>query len=363
MQRELERLKEKGPELDIYDLNYKWMMDRTKERSAGKVLIKGEEVPWKQSRHGYGKQYMNGMNWHEMSVPGWMISVTNQRVLQRGMHTHKGGGRMLYVLDGRGYTVNNDVRLDWERGDLEILPVTPFENKHGHYNLDPGHDCGMFVIGYWPFMGIVAYETRQLTDSPDWKGPRNDEVYRPDDFVPEAAALKGYEVKLGRKPADLLDDLFLRRNRWRQQIANARWVVKETQQPQETNRMGIYRWYVHPAFTDVVARHILFWTHEIPPGSRSGVQKHQGGRLNYVVQGRGHSLLDDKRYDWEPGDLLMLPIKTGGVLVQHFNDGDETVRLAVCEPNWYDILGVDMAAGFEQIEDCPEYKALKKARA
>jgi len=36
-------------------------------------------------------------------------------------------------------------------------------------------------------------------------------------------------------------------------------------QPLEVNRMGAYRWYIHPSFDDVVYKAILFWTQEIPP--------------------------------------------------------------------------------------------------
>jgi len=357
MERELERLKEREPQADIYDRGLKWMMERTRLRNQGKILIKDSEVPWVQSRHGYGKQYVTGLTWDQVSAPGWLISRTSQQTIRRGKHTHRGGGRLLYVLEGRGCTINNDVRLDWEAGDLEILPVTPFENVHEHHNLEPGKPCGMLVLGYWPFMEVVAYETRQMTDSPDWKGQRNEEIYRPEDFVPPNAGVRGYDIQVDSPPATLLDDLFLRRNQWREMISRARWVIKGKDQPVEVNRMGIYRWYVHPSFTDVVGRHILFWTQEIPPGSRSGVQKHQGGRIHFVIEGRGYSILDGQRYDWEPGDLLMLPIKSGGVIVQHFNaDPERPARLACAEPNFYDILGVDMACGFEQLEDCPEFR-------
>mgnify|MGYP001559452866 CR=1 FL=1 len=37
-------------------------------------------------------------------------------------------------------------------------------------------------------------------------------------------------------------------------------------------------------------------------------------------------------------------------------DPSKPAKLAVAEPNWYDIMGVDLAAGFEQLEDAPEYK-------
>jgi len=32
------------------------------------------------------------------------------------------------------------------------------------------------------------------------------------------------------------------------------------------------------------------------------------------------------RYDWEAGDLILLPVKPGGVEHQHFSLGDEPAR-------------------------------------
>jgi gentisate 1,2-dioxygenase len=139
-------------------------------------------------------------------------------------------------------------------------------------------------------------------------------------------------------------------------MSKAKLVIEEKDRPLERNRMGLYRWYIHPAFTDVVCRHILFWTQDIPPGSRSGQQKHQGGRIHYIVEGKGYSLLNGVRYDWEEEDLLIVPIERGGTIIQHFNaDPDRPAKMAVAEPNWYDILGVDMACGLEQLENSPDY--------
>lgn len=361
MERELERVKEKEPQQDRYDNLLKWMQEQTKSRVEGKVLLRAEEIPWQQNRQGYQRSYSDPMTWAQQSVPGWVIARTDQRSVRRGKHTHRGGGRLLYALEGRGRTVNNDVNLEWETGDLEILPVTRTENVHEHFNLDPGKPCGLLVFMFWPFMEATANETRQMTDSPDWKGERKNELYRPTDFVPQSAYLSGYDIKIDGRPADLLDDLYLRRNHWREMMSKARWIVKAKDQPLETNRMGVYRWFVHPTFTDVAARQILFWTHDIPPGSRSGVQKTQGGRIHFVVEGNGYSMVEGKRYDWEKEDMIMLPIKAGGVTVQHFNsDPNSAAKLAVAEPNWYDILGMDMACGLEQLEDCPEYRQARK---
>ena len=120
--------------------------------------------------------------------------------------------------------------------------------------------------------------------------------------------------------------------------------------------MGIYRWYLHPSLADSACNIFLFWVQEIPPGSRSGKQKHQGGRMHFVIEGEGYTVIDGQKCEWKAEDLLILPIKAGGVVFQHFNsDRSRPAKLAVAEFNWYDMGGVDLACGFEQLEDSPDY--------
>ncbi len=358
MERELERLKEREPESAEYDRGLRWMMEKRRQREQGQVLMKAGEVPWTQSRMAHLKRYVGEHNWNEVAAPGWIVTRP-QEVTNTGKHTHKGGGIIVYVLEGKGRTVNNDVNLDWEAGDMEILPVARFENVHQHFNLNPGKPWGAIFIRFWPYMEAVAHETVHMQDAPGFKGPEAKDIYRPADWLTRGnASLQGYDIKFDGPPTTLLDRMFQRRNEWRERLSHARLVIKKDTCPVETNRMGIYRWYIHPDFTDVACRHILFWVHEIPAGSRSGKQKHQGGRIHFVIEGSGYSIVEGKRYDWEAEDLLMLPTKAGGVAFQHFNsDPSHPARLAVAEINWYDALGVDMACGFEQIEDCPEWSA------
>ena len=54
----------------------------------------------------------------------------------------------------------------------------------------------------------------------------------------------------------------------------------------------------------------------------SGKHRHQGGLVIYIIQGEGYSIVDGERHDWEAGDLLLLPVKPGGVEHQHFNKDD-----------------------------------------
>jgi hypothetical protein len=154
------------------------------------------------------------------------------------------------------------------------------------------------------------------------------------------------------------EQLLALRDRQRAQKAAGIQVVKEAELPLETNRQGLMRWYLHPEITDTALSTYLFFSQEIPPGSRSGRLKFQGGQVIYIVEGRGYTLLDGVRHPWKAGDVLNLPLKRNGIIVQHVNeDPERPAKFVACEPNWFACTGVDRGSGFEQLEDAPEYRA------
>jgi hypothetical protein len=96
---------------------------------------------------------------------------------------------------------------------------------------------------------------------------------------------------------------------------------------------------------------------EIPPGSRSGRLKFQGGKVMFIVAGRGYTLIDGVKHAWEAGDILNLPLKRDGIIIQHVNDdAEKTAAFLAVEPNLFAATSVDRGAGFEQMETSPDYK-------
>ncbi len=165
----------------------------------------------------------------------------------------------------------------------------------------------------------------------------------------------------GRKATDtegktnLLDELFKLRDKQRETWKAAPKVIRYKKLPLEKNRMGLYRWYLHPMMENTAINTILLWNQEIPPSGKSGKQKTSGGRLHYVLQGRGYTIVDGVKHEWEKGDLIIIPKKPQGAVHQHFNsDPDVTACMACTEPNFSDSLGVDMGVAFEQLEDAPD---------
>ena len=153
------------------------------------------------------------------------------------------------------------------------------------------------------------------------------------------------------------NELLALRDRQREARKTAVQVVRLSELPLENNQQGLMRWYLHPALTDTILSTLSIYRQEIPPGSRSGRLKFQGGQVMFIVEGCGYTLLDGVKHEWEAGDVLNLPAKRDGIVIQHFNS-DETVTAAflAVEPNLFAATSVDRGAGFNQLEQSPDYK-------
>jgi hypothetical protein len=152
-------------------------------------------------------------------------------------------------------------------------------------------------------------------------------------------------------------ELLALRDRQRAERKGGMQVLKRRDLPLEANRQGLMRWYMHPEIKDTVLSTYMCFEQEIPPGSRTGRLKFQGGQVIYVISGRGYTLLDGVKHPWEAGAVINLPLRRGGIVVQHFNDDPETpARFLAVEPNLFACTSVDRGSGFEQLEDAPEFR-------
>jgi hypothetical protein len=153
------------------------------------------------------------------------------------------------------------------------------------------------------------------------------------------------------------DDLLAIRDRQREQYRDGIQIIKESELPLEVSRQGLMRWYLHPAIKDTCLSVLLFFQQEIPPGSRSGRLKFQGGQVMMITEGRGYTVIDGVKHPWKAGDVVNLPLRANGIIMQHFNaDQQQPARFVAAEPNWVEGVSMDRGCGFEQLEDAPEYR-------
>src|SRR3954447_23778449 len=132
------------------------------------------------------------------------------------------------------------------------------------------------------------------------------------------------------------NELMALRDRQRELRKTAVQVVRLSDLPLENNEQGLMRWYLHPSIVDTILSTLAIYRQEIPPGSRSGRLKFQGGQIMFIVEGSGYTMLDGVKHAWEAGDVINLPTRRDGIVVQHFNgDPEKTAAFLAVEPNLF----------------------------
>ena len=354
-EKQIERTREPEPKAVRSDQSILMKAEHFRKMAAGKVLIRGEDYDWEQSRHAYTKRYIWAGNWDKVATPGWSV-FRNRMLTKGGRHVHQGGIGLL-ALEGRGYTIVDGVRHDWEAGDLVMLPIKPGGVDHQHFNRADGGYSEWIAFIYQPFQEILGDVYIQKEFHPNWTGPN---VPLAENLVDEAM-LSGIlesrtHLKEPRSPG-ILGELINIRDQEREQLKRAKPVIKRKELPLENNPIGLFRWYLHPFMKDIPTKAMIEWSQEIPPGSRSGKVRSQGGKLYYILEGKGYTILNGTTYNWKKGDLLCIPHKIEGNVYQHFNtDSTKPANLYGAEFNWSAALGIDLGCGLDILEESPDFR-------
>ena len=355
-----------------YEKSLKWRADFQQRQLTGKIVIRGAERELNEAgRQGTSKRYLHIHDFPDTALQDWIIFIHHIKT-HSGMHRHQ-GGLVLFVLEGQGATEVDGEKVPWEAGDLILLPIKPKGVEHKHFNNDPQKGCRWMAFIYVPIWDHVASEMVQLELHPEFaKRVTDQQAYiqakaentlgtqffrgQADDQVYDERLGGAKPLRAGGNGGTLMEELFRLRDRQRDLRKKARWIVKGGDLPWENNSQGIMKWYMHPVMEDIVIQTYLFYMQEIPPGSRSGKQLHQGNQVIQILEGKGHTVMDGVKHTWEAGDLVQLPLRRDGVIFQHFNDHpNQRVRFVACEPNLVHTAGVDRGSGFEQLEASPDF--------
>ena len=76
-------------------------------------------------------------------------------------------------------------------------------------------------------------------------------------------------------------------------------------------------WRIGPGDEPFLTQNIQVHFVEIPPGKSNHGHGHQNEAVFYILEGKGYEIHDDKRYDWEAGDLVVVHNDS---VHQHIND-------------------------------------------
>jgi quercetin dioxygenase-like cupin family protein len=128
------------------------------------------------------------------------------------------------------------------------------------------------------------------------------------------APLGAVHTKVKTHPYEVMFETFKARRRMAE---SGQVVIRGEQRAWQTSRQGRSKYYLHIQADDVPTHDWMVFRKEVL--TESGAHTHQGGLVIYVLRGHGYSVFDGVRIDWKVGDVLVLPVKPGGVEHQHFN--------------------------------------------
>ena len=339
---------------------YKQWSDREKN---GKVLIRGDELQYQASRQGFLKYYLIPFI-EDTAVSSWAVFehlIKNQS----GRHRHQ-GGIIIYVLEGTGRTETDDVILEWQAGDLLLLPIKPGGSSHQHWNLDASKGCRWVAFRDMLVARTIANAIDQVSEMPDMKGGAGKNTQTGVLRKEWKASVGGEQVPLVTSPdqlagVNLFDRLIEMRDIQRKRLEQTTFLIRGDELPWELNAHGKMQWYLHPLIAYSAVQTQIFYRQEIAVGSRSGVQRHGGDVVFYMLEGEGYTELDGVRHNWKGGDVMTLPTYPAGVVFRHVNTGATPVRLICMERNLVHTTGVDRQSGFEELQPCPEYREAQSA--
>jgi quercetin dioxygenase-like cupin family protein len=156
-----------APTQNPYELALQGDKAFAERQMTGRIVVKLDETKQELMRQGRLRYYLNSRSVTDTPLQGWNVFTHEIRTIS-GRHRHQ-GGLVIYVIDGKGYSVVDGERIDWKKGDLLLLPLRPGGVEHQHFNVDPEKPAVWMAFINRSIREYVASEMTQSEPSPEWK--------------------------------------------------------------------------------------------------------------------------------------------------------------------------------------------------
>jgi quercetin dioxygenase-like cupin family protein len=154
-----------APKQSSYELAIKQDRERGERQMTGRIVVKMADCPQQLTRQGRLRSYL-GLTTPDTPLQDWIVFTHEVRTAS-GKHRHQ-GGLVIYVIDGMGYSVVDGERVDWEKGDLLLLPLREKGVEHQHFNSNPEKPALWMAFIHSPTREYVASEMTQSEVSPEY---------------------------------------------------------------------------------------------------------------------------------------------------------------------------------------------------
>ncbi len=247
-----------------------------------------------------------------IEIPGGQTTSTHR-------HLHDA---IIFVVEGHGVSVIDGEPHEWTAWDALHTPAWSW---HRHQNRDAARPARLLAITDAPLIEALGLQKIEDIGSrePPLEGAPSGSVASP------TVAGSFYERELARA------------GQARGEQAAARKIT----------RYGDVTFRVSPRGTRaslLIDRSLAFRTSglsmamfQIPPGKAQARHRHPGEAILYIVRGRGYSVIDERRYEWEAGDAVLVHHYCWH---QHFNADPGRPAIVIRMHMWESIIEIMQAA-------------------
>jgi len=292
------------------------------ERAEAKIHSRGRDLNWIITPQDSRMAMLAGPEGGFKTMGGCVLIGEIPAGWKTGCHRH--GEESIYILEGEGHSLIGTKKYSWEAGDcLQIYS----EVSHQHFNTGsrPVLYLQAMLAPLEAFIGVLNYVQESEA------GILSDQEKREHASLPEGDSGMEYSGKILMDEAAAsggpVEDPYERTKRIREAgrayLAGRVILRKRDTQWKPTKQAGMRCALIthERGFTYRAVNMSLI--NEVPPRWHTGRHIHAEAMI-YVLEGKGYSIIDGKRYEWEAGDLLH--VQGPHTDHQHFNTQDTPVR-------------------------------------
>src|SRR4051812_34391941 len=135
---EMERTRERErPPLQAnpYETTLRWRRAQAERNENGPIVVKRSAREVFMARQGKLRYFLDPIFYPETPLLHWRV-FTHEIRTKSGKHRHQ-GGLLIYVLEGRGYSIVLGERMGWGKGELGFMALHPKKNEPPPFYLRP----------------------------------------------------------------------------------------------------------------------------------------------------------------------------------------------------------------------------------
>lgn len=295
---------------DFYAEWLRYWDDEQEERRRARTCIHEEDLEWVRTKQDWRAALLCAPENGFVTTGTTMLGE-----IPRGWHTgkHSHGEEAMYIVQGQGFSVIDDLKYDWETGSCLFIP---YGSTHQHFNSggETVRYLSAMALPLERFAGLAKVTQYEETGETPMGEPTGLEVAESDihpEFGRIVLKLKEAPVVAGSDYGAFLD---------RRKDEFTATMAKEMKTPGTLGHRSRFIVFMGAPENNFKAREVEITSILCDePGMHSGKHSHMEALL-YVLQGEGYSIIDDEKVPWKKGTFLQ--VQGPQTVHQHFNTGN-----------------------------------------